>query len=367
MDDAERRAWVELSLRGIPVPALVALLQAFGSAGAVLAAAPAQRAAVAAGAEPAFAAAPPAELPRALDWLAAPGHDILTWDDPRYPPALLELGHAPPVLYVVGRTQLVQRPALAIVGSRSATPQGLDNARAFAHALAAAGVTIVSGLAAGIDGAAHEGALDGVGSTIAVTGTGLDRVYPAAHRALAHAIAERGLLVSEFPPGTPVRAHHFPRRNRLISGLARGVLVVEAAAKSGSLITARLAGEQGREVFAIPGSIHSPLSKGCHRLIREGAKLVETAQDVLEELGLAAAGARPGAGKSRVRRLHSAGPEPICANAVLAALGEDPVDVDTLVARTGLSAAAIAAQLSALELAGEVGSVAGGRWQRRHG
>ncbi|MCC6870576.1 MAG: DNA-protecting protein DprA [Burkholderiales bacterium] len=367
MDDEERRAWVELSLRGIPVPALVALLRTFGSASAVLAATRAQRAAIAAAAEPAFAAPPPAELARALDWLAVPGHDIVAWDDPRYPPALLELGHAPAVLYVIGRTELLRRPALAIVGSRRATPQGLDNARGFAGALAAAGVTIVSGLAAGIDGAAHEGALDGAGSTIAVMGTGLDRVYPAAHRALAHAIAERGLLVSEFPPGTPVRGYHFPRRNRLISGLARGVLVVEATLRSGSLITARLAGEQGREVFAVPGSIHSPLSKGCHRLIRDGAKLVETAQDVLEELGFTPNWTGVDVPHDAAPELRSAGSGPICARAVLAALGEDPVDVDTLVGRTGLSAAAVAAQLSALELAGAAGSLPGGRWQRRHG
>lgn len=363
MDDADRRAWVELSLRAIPVPALVVLLKAFGSASAVLAATPAQRSAIATAAESAFAAPAPAGLTDALAWLEAPGHDILAWDDSRYPAALLELGHAPVVLYVMGRTDLLARPALAIVGSRSATAQGLDNARAFARALSAAGVTIVSGLAAGIDGAAHEGALDEIGSTIAVMGTGLDRVYPAAHRALAHAIAAGGLLVSEFAPGTPVRGHHFPRRNRLISGLARGVLVVEAALRSGSLITARLAGEQGREVFAVPGSIHSPLSRGCHRLIREGAKLVETAQDVLEELGLPAAQATVERGAA----LHLPASEPICPSAVLAALGEDPVDVDTLVARTGQTAAAVVGQLSELELAGAVASVGSGRWQRRHG
>jgi len=392
MDDANRRAWVELSLRGVPAPALVALLQAFGSAAAVLAATRAQRAAVAAAAEPAFSAPAPEGLAHGLAWLAAPGHDLLAWDDPRYPAALLELGHAPPVLYVLGQIDLLARPALAIVGSRSATPQGLDNARAFAGALSAAGLTIVSGLAAGIDGAAHEGALDGPGSTIAVMGTGLDRVYPAKHRALAHAIAEQGLLVSEFPPGTPVRDYHFPRRNRLISGLARGVLVVEAALQSGSLITARLAGEQGREVFAIPGSIHSPLSKGCHRLIRDGAKLVETAQDILEELGLPtavpgdperpagdeAAGRPPedGAGitvrggdpdrPAAAAGLQSAAPAPMSASVVLTALGDDPADLDMLIARTGLAPGAVVAALGELEVAGAIGAVAGGRWQRRH-
>lgn len=358
MDEANRSAWVELSLRGVPPAALAALLQAFGSARAVLDASRAQRAAVAGGAERAFAAGEPAALEASLAWLAQPGHDLLAWDDPRYPPALLELGHAPPVLYALGDVDLLARPALAIVGSRHPTPQGLDNARAFARAVSQAGVAVVSGLAAGIDGAAHEGALEGNGSTIAVMGTGPDRVYPARHRTLAHAIAQRGLILSEFPPGTPVRDFHFPRRNRLISGLARGVLVVEAALQSGSLITARLAGDQGREVFAIPGSIHSPLSKGCHKLIREGAKLVETAQDILEELGL-----------SRV----SAGPEGLppdlvapMSSPLLAALGEDPADLDTLIARTGLPPAAVAAELGELEVAGVVGAVPGGRWQRRH-
>ncbi len=218
--------------------------------------------------------------------MRSPGHHLVAWDDPDYPRALLELGHAPPSLYFVGRREFLNRPALAIVGSRHATAQGTDDARNFAQALADAGITIVSGLALGIDAAAHEGALRGAGSTLAVVGTGLDRVYPARHRDLARRIAASGGLLSEFAPGTPPRASHFPRRNRLISGLARGVLVVEAAPQSGSLITARYAGEQGREVFAIPGSIHSPLAKGCHQLLREGAKLVETAQDVLDELGM---------------------------------------------------------------------------------
>jgi len=358
MDDANRRAWVELSLRGVPSQALVALLQAFGSPAAVLEARAAQRTAIA-NVESALAAPAPAALGVTLDWLSEPGHDLLAWDDPRYPAALLELGHAPPVLYVMGQVDILARPALAIVGSRNPTPQGVDNARAFARALSGAGVAIVSGLAAGIDGAAHEGALEGPGSTVGVMGTGLDRVYPARHRELAHAIAARGLLLSEFPPGTPARDYHFPRRNRLISGLARGVLVVEAALQSGSLITARLAGDQGREVFAIPGSIHSPLSKGCHKLIREGAKLVETAEDILSELRLpGGAGSPPG--------LQSPADEPICANAVLVALGEDPADMDTLIARTGQSAAEVAAALGELEVAGTVAAAPGGRWQRRH-
>ena len=283
----------------------MALLRAFGGPGPIVPASRAQLAAVVPNAIVDRLMAPLAHdaLARAHAWLADPVHDLVAWDDPDYPRALLELGHAPPVLYFVGRRELLNRPALAIVGSRNATAQGRDNARAFAHALADAGLTIVSGLALGIDAAAHEGALEGAGSTLAVVGTGLDRVYPARNRALAHAIAEHGGIVSEFPPGTPPLEKHFPRRNRLISGLARGVLVVEAALASGSLITARYAGEQGREVFAIPGSIHSPLAKGCHKLIRDGAKLVETAQHVLEELGMAA-----------VAPLQSAAPAPISDN-----------------------------------------------------
>jgi DNA processing protein len=352
--DANTLAWAALALRALPPSALVALLRAFGEPAAVLGATRAQLAAVVPDAIAAQVAAPaPAEaLAHTTAWLAQPGHELLAWDDPRYPKALLEIGHPPPVLYFVGRAELLQEPAFAIVGSRSATGQGKDNARAFAHALADAGLVVVSGLALGIDGAAHEGALAGRASTLAVVGTGLDRVYPARHRALAHAIAERGGIVSEFPPGTPPREKNFPRRNRLISGLARGVLVVEAALHSGSLITARYAGEQGREVFAIPGSIHTPLSKGCHKLIREGAKLVETAQDVLEELGLAA----PAAPRSNAGL-------PASASAIIAALGADPADVDTLMARTGLPAEAVIVELTEREIAGEVTSLPGGKWQ----
>jgi DNA processing protein len=269
---------------------------------------------------------------------------------------LLELGFAPPVLYFVGQREFLNRPALAIVGSRNATAQGRDNAEAFAQALAQAGLTIVSGLALGIDAAAHRGGLAGPGGTLAVVGTGPDRVYPARHRELAHAIVAHGGLLSEFAPGTPPAAWNFPRRNRLLSGLARGVLVVEAALSSGSLITARYAGEQGREVFAIPGSIHSPLSKGCHKLIREGAKLVETAHDVLIELGLASPAAD-------ARNPAESAPEGL----LLIALGDDPVDLDTLTARTGMAAGAVLAELTELEIAGTVCPVAGGRWQRRRG
>lgn len=355
--DPAKRAWASLALFALPPSATAALLRAFGEPAAVLAATPAQLA-------HAVPDAVAARLARPLDadlvarthaWLDEPGHDLVAWDDDAYPQALLPLGHSPPALYVVGRRELLNAPSFAIVGSRSATAQGKDNARAFARTLSDAGLTIVSGLALGIDGAAHEGGLEGRASTLAVVGTGLDRVYPARHRALAHDIAARGCIVSEFPPGTPPREMNFPRRNRLISGLARGVLVVEAAHRSGSLVTARYAGDYGREVFAIPGSIHSPLSKGCHKLIKEGAKLVETAGDILEEMGLAERGAG-----------LQTGPEaPMSGNAVLSALGGDPVDVDTLIARTGWPADEVLAALTELELAGAAAPLPGGRWQRR--
>jgi len=347
-------AWAELAHKGLPPAAMALLLRAFGAPEAVLAASRAQLSAVLpAGAVDRLLTPIPAEmLSHTLAWLAVPGNELIAWDDPDYPQSLLELGHAPPVLYFTGQRAILNRPALAIVGSRNATPQGRDNATAFAQALSAAGFAIVSGLAIGIDAAAHVGAMRGAGSTIAVVGTGLDRVYPKQHRALAHAIATAGGLLSEFAPGTPPLPAHFPRRNRLIAGLARGVLVVEAALSSGSLITARLGGEAGREVFAIPGSIHSPLARGCHRLIREGAKLVETAQDILDEL------------KSGLRVPPAAVVE-TPAHSLLEALGDDPADVDTLCARTAQPAAAVLEALVLLELDGRVMALPGGRWQQR--
>jgi DNA processing protein len=227
----------------------------------------------------------PVQLDRTLAWLAAAGHSLIAWDDPDYPAALLAVPDPPPALFHVGRRDLLNRPAVAIVGSRHATPEGVGHAEAFATALSAAGWTIVSGLDSGIDAAAHRGGLAAAGSSLAVAGTGLDRVYPSANLALAKRVAAAGCLISEFPLGSAPLPANFRARNRLISGLCRGVLVVEATLDSGALGTARLAAEQGREVFAIPGSIHSPFSKGSHRLIKEGAKLVETAGDVLEELG----------------------------------------------------------------------------------
>lgn len=309
-------------------------------------------------------------LARTLEWLGdGSTRGIATLGDPRYPAALLDIADPPLLLYLLGAPRFLQAPGglgmqagLAMVGSRNPTPQGERHARDFARALREAGLTIVSGLALGIDGAAHEGALDaaedaGTPATIAVVGTGLDRVYPPRHRELAHRIAERGLLVSEYPLGTPPLAAHFPKRNRLIAGLSQGTLVVEAALASGSLITARLAAEQGREVFAIPGSIQAPQSRGCHALIRQGAKLVESARDVLEELRLPvpvrpADGGREAAAGSDVE------------DPLLAAMGYDPVGLDALVARTGVAAAEWQVRLLEWELEGTVARLAGGLFQR---
>ncbi|TAM49534.1 MAG: DNA-protecting protein DprA [Paraburkholderia sp.] len=287
---AQLSAWLALcSVRGLPPALLRELLGAYGDAQTLIAqpfCALAERAgthaahAVAAAAREDVAA----RLERTRAWCAAPGHALVALDDPAYPPALLTMHDPPPLLYVRGALQWLHARGLAIVGSRNATAQGADDAGRFARELAASGLVIVSGLALGIDAAAHRGALAAGGCTVAVVGTGADLVYPAQHGALARAIIERGAIVSEWPLGTPAKPAHFPQRNRLIAGLSHGVLVVEAAQRSGSLITARLANEMGREVFAIPGSIHAPLSRGCHQLIKEGAKLTESAQDVLDEL-----------------------------------------------------------------------------------
>jgi DNA processing protein len=296
-----------------------------------------------------------AAVERALEWAAAPGRYIVTLADVSYPRALLEIGDPPTLLYAQGRIELLGREAVAVVGSRNATAQGEANAAAFAGALSASGLTVVSGLALGIDAAAHRGALAAQASTIAVLGTGIDVVYPRRNAELAAQIAAQGLLVSEFALGTPAAAHNFPRRNRLISGLSRGCLVVEAALDSGSLITARSAAEQGREVFAIPGSIHSPLSKGCHALIKSGAKLVESAEDVLAELPRF----RP-SGYASTADAVTAQPE----SGLLAVMGHDPVDVDSLCTRAGLSPDQVSSELLRLELDGRVTALPGGLYQR---
>ena len=291
------------------------------------------------------------ELNAARVWLEQPGNSLLTLADPDYPKSLLEIGDPPAILYCKGQRSWLNQPSLGIVGSRNATPQGVRDAEAFAHALSDAGLTITSGLALGIDAAAHRGGLAGASSSIAVIGTGLDRIYPARNKALAHQLAEKGLIVSEFPLGTPPLPGHFPRRNRLISGLARGVLVVEAAPDSGSLITARVATEQGREGFAMPGSIHSPLARGCHALIKQGAKLVESAADILDELAW------------QQRLTPPAFPE-TQSDPVLSALDGAPTTLDTLAQRTGLTLDALSAKLLTLELDGQIASLPGGRYQK---
>lgn len=293
-----------------------------------------------------------------MAWLEHAGNAVVTLSDTAYPRMLLEISDPPPLLFCRGRVGLLQNPALAIVGSRNATAQGMGIAEQFSRSFATAGLTIVSGLAQGIDAAAHRGGLASAGSTIAVLGTGVDNLYPRSNAGLGEDIAERGLLVSEFPLGTKALAHHFPRRNRLISGLSRGCLVIEAALASGSLITARSAAEQGREVFAVPGSIHSPLSKGCHSLIKSGAKLVESAEDVLSELeGFRGAG--PARRADATARVPATTDDPL-----LATMGFDPVDVDTLCARAELPPERVTAELLRLELAGRISSLPGGRFQR---
>ena len=300
---------------------------------------------------------------RALAWLAQPGNAVVTLADASYPRLLLEIPDPPPLLYCRGRIELLNRPALALVGSRNATAQGIGNAEQFARSFATAGLTIVSGMAQGIDAAAHRGGLAGEGSTIAVLGTGVDIAYPQSNASLAAEIAVNGLLLSEFPLGMKAFAHNFPRRNRLISGLAQGCLVIEAALASGSLITARAAAEQGREVFAVPGSIHSPLSKGCHALIKSGAKLAESAEDVLSELAAfrrtGFASTRAPASAPGLSRSTGGADEPL-----LEYMGFDPVDVDSLCARAGLPAEKVSAELLRLELAGRVAVLPGGLYQR---
>jgi DNA processing protein len=307
----------------------------------------------------------PAGIERDLRWLDAPGRSLIALNDPRYPAQLAAVPGCPPALFVEGDPALLSRPQVAIVGSRAATAAGRETAFDFAARLAAHGFAITSGLAAGIDAAAHRGALEAGGATIAVCGTGLDRVYPPEHRELAGRIAASGVLVSEFPTGTAPHAHNFPRRNRLMSGLSRGVLVIEAAARSGSLITARLAGEQGREVMALPGSIHNPLARGCHRLIKDGAALIESVDDVLAALGFSglASCAKPAVGMSNVAEMEN-GVLDSDAEMLLNALGFEPADLDRLVERTGLAAQSVISKLQLLELEGRVESLAGGRYSR---
>ena len=357
--------WLALRrLRGVGTRTQFELLDHFGSIEAIFSASRGQLEKTLVGKNEAIDAllAGPDEkvLKSELEWLSEPGHHLLTWSDPDYPVLLREIPDPPLVLYIAGERQLLSARQLAIVGSRNPTPMGRENARAFAKSLAGAGLVITSGMALGVDGAAHRGALEAGGKTIAVAGTGLDRVYPARHRDLAHEIVKRGALVSEFPLGTPPLPENFPVRNRIISGLSLGTLVVEAALQSGSLITARMANEQGREVFAIPGSIHAPQARGCHALIRQGAKLVETAQDILEELG-------PLAGVA-LQAVHETTPPALRLDSTMVTLlehiGHDPVSIDTLIERSGLTADAVSSMLLQMELNGLVSNCPGGKVQR---
>ncbi|MDO9365018.1 MAG: DNA-processing protein DprA [Methylotenera sp.] len=303
-------------------------------------------------------------LADSLYWLSLANNHLVTLADAEYPKALLEIADPPPFLYAKGNLALLNQPSIAIVGSRNASVQGEKNAEAFAHGLCGYGLCVVSGLALGIDGAAHRGALKANGKTIAVVGTGLDIVYPARHRDLAHQIVERGLVVSEFALGTPSKPQNFPKRNRIISGLSLGCLVVEANLQSGSQITARMAAEQGREIFAIPGSIHSPMSKGCHQLIKQGAKLVDCLQDIVEELKLG----------DKLNHLENENvtetnvsndcEEGIPSNAVLKIMGFEPIALEQIVAISGLTVGEVSSMLMLLELEGKLASLAGGQYQK---
>ena len=350
-------SWLRLALAPYVGPVSQRqLIEHFGSPGAVLAA---QRDAVARVVGNASLAAnvgraDAAAVAKALAWTSADGNHVVTLHDPGYPRALREIHDPPLLLYARGRIELLGAASVAIVGSRNPTPQGARDAEAFARALSDAGLCIVSGMALGIDAAAHRGGLDGAGASVAVLGTGADRTYPPANAALADRLLAEGCMVSEFPVDTPPHKRNFPRRNRLISGMSRGVLVVEAATESGSLITAREALEQGRDVFAIPGSIHAPLAKGCHSLIKQGAMLAECAADVLEALGYHAAPVQDGEDDG----------ERVPRDAVLRAIGHATLSIDQLVTLTGLAAPELAAHLARLEMRGSIASVPGGRFQR---
>ncbi len=311
-----------------------------------------------------------ARIDQTLNWLQCAGHACIPLDDGRYPSRLRELSDPPLLLFAMGNLDLLHHPGLAMVGSRNPTPGGAQNARSFARDLARRGLCIISGLAQGIDAEAHQGALDAEGYTLAVVGTGLDRVYPRQNRALAHAIVEQGgLMLSEFALGAPAQSANFPRRNRIIAALGLGTLVVEAALQSGSLITARLAGELGREVFALPGSIHNPMARGCHRLIREGAKLVESSADILEELAihLTSFEVQVPATVEVVQKNGSAAPLEALSSEharVLEAMGYDPVSIDVLVERCGLTAAEVSSILLIRQLHGDVSPLSGGQYVR---
>jgi DNA processing protein len=312
-----------------------------------------------------------------LEWLSAPSHHLLTWDSDQFPPLLRNIPSPPAALYADGDPDILWQPQLAVIGSRNPTAGGKDNARDFAGELARRGMTITSGLAAGIDSVAHAAALDAGKTTVAVMGTGLDRIYPSSSRNLALRIRDHGVLVSEFPPGTGAKRSHFPSRNRIISGLSMGVLVIEAGLRSGTLITARMAGNQGRDVFALPGSIHNPMAKGCHRLIRDGAKLVETAEEIMLEIAPMAGqlalelrkqidfqetGHGDGALDNETDDPNLTEPE---FGLVWSCLGFDPKPLELIIEQSGLTAGAVSAMLMLLELRGKVEVHPGGAYSRK--
>jgi DNA processing protein len=362
-------AWLVLALAsGIRGPVLRKLLDRFGDAKTIVNAA--SRDLLSAGLTERTVADithPDSEKLRLCDqWLSAPNNHAVTWVDSRYPILLTEIHDPPPLLFVRGNPDTLCLPQFAIVGSRNATPGGRETAHQFARHLSQGGFCITSGLALGIDAAAHRGALDAGNSTVAVFGTGLDEVYPKRHEALAHEIEIQGALVAEFPPQSPVRRAQFPQRNRIISGMAVGTLVVEAGLRSGALITARLAGEQGREVFAIPGSIHNPMARGCHRLIRSGAKLVEASSDIMEELPAILSSL-----EQPVKQNIPATSDPAKADIdpeyrhLLTLMGWDPITIDALVKRSGLTAEEVSSMILILELEGRIDSLTGGRYLQR--
>ncbi len=362
-DKGELESWLKLiRCAGLGARPIIALIERFGSAQAAIDAGPSawRNAGASQASIDALSGIDPGRIEQDIEWCLMPNRGLLTWQDPKFPARLREIGGCPPALFFRGDPDLLALPQMAVVGSRTATPQGLETAEGFSAELSRRGLTITSGLALGVDAAAHRGALMAKGPTVAVCATGLDRVYPARHKALAEEIDRSGLLISEFAPGTAPRAEHFPRRNRLISGLALGVLVVEAARNSGSLITARLAAEQGRDVFAIPGSIHNVMARGCHQLIRNGAKLVESVDDILEEIGTQVG-----------QWLRTAPPREAVAGSsnhpcqdILDALGDDPQSIDVIAQRTGRAVDVLSAALLELELEGRIAPAAGGRVMR---
>jgi DNA processing protein len=365
--EEELRGWLALARApGVDARRAAALVERFGGAAAVPGApAPALAACgLPPAAVSALAAPDAAALDRDRAWLDAPGHSLVACPSGDFPPLLAAIPDAPAALFVRGSVDALHLPQFAVVGSRRPTPAGRELAFRFARELAAAGFAVTSGLAAGIDAAAHRGALAAAGASVAVCGTGSDVVYPASHAGLAEELAARGAVVTEFPTGVPPLPEHFPRRNRIISGLSLGVLVVEAAQRSGSLITARLAAEQGREVFALPGSVQNPLARGCHRLIRDGAALVEEVAEIVAALRPAALPAAARASQAAAGVGFSGDPLDRAGKILLNACGFEPVDLDTLVGRTGLPASAVASTLLLLELSGEVESCPGGRYCR---